>query len=88
MSTERRIKARRRIAMRFGLILIVLASATACIFDQSEYKGGGRLDKGATAATASSSATATDSVPTDDPTSRPPQQDAASVLDAGTGAGG
>ena len=30
-------------------LVIVAASATACIFDQSDYKGGGRLDKGATA---------------------------------------
>lgn len=92
MSTERRIKARRRIAMRVGLLSIVTLSATACIFDKSDYKGGGRLDKGATAATASSSATATDSVPTDDPSNQPPQQeagtDAASIFDTGAGGGG
>jgi hypothetical protein len=35
--------------MRLGFVLLLMASGTACIFDQSEYKGGGRLDKGATA---------------------------------------
>jgi hypothetical protein len=83
MSAESRIQARRRIAMRAGLLLLVMASVTACIFDRSEYKGGGRLDKGATADTASSSASATETAPTDEPTSEPPQQDAASILDAG-----
>ncbi len=44
-----RVRARRRTAMRVGFLMILAASATACIFDQSDYKGGGRLDKGATA---------------------------------------
>lgn len=47
-----RVRARRRTAMRVGFLVILAASATACIFDQSDYKGGGRLDKGATAKTA------------------------------------
>jgi len=51
-SRVERVRARRRIVMRLGLLVIVDASATACIFDQSDYKGGGRLDKGATAKTA------------------------------------
>jgi hypothetical protein len=46
------VRARRRIVMRIGLLVLLAASATACIFDQSDYKGGGRLDKGATAKTA------------------------------------
>ena len=46
------VRSRRRIVMRVGLLVILAASATACIFDQSDYKGGGRLDKGATAKTA------------------------------------
>jgi hypothetical protein len=43
------VRARRRAVMRVGFLAIVAASATACIFDQSDYKGGGRIDKGATA---------------------------------------
>jgi len=54
-----RIRARRRIAMRVGLLVIAMTSATACIFDRSTYQGGGRTDHGATAATQS----ATDTVP-------------------------
>lgn len=90
MSTEARIRSRRRVVVRIGLVAILVASATACIFDQSEYKGGGRLDKGATAATASSSAAPTE---TTDPTDPPvPGQDAggtdaASIFDTGAGGG-
>ena len=40
--------ANRRILMRLALLVIVAASATACIFDQSDYKGGGRIGKGVT----------------------------------------
>ena len=54
-----RIRARRRVAMRVGLLVIAMTSATACIFDRSTYQGGGRTDHGATAATQS----ATDTVP-------------------------
>ena len=54
-----RIRARRRIAMRIGLLVIAMTSATACIFDRSTYQGGGRTDHGATAATQS----ATETVP-------------------------
>ena len=54
--TTASVAVRRRIAMRFGLAGVVLLSlvmgATACIFEKSDYKGGGRLDKGATASTA------------------------------------
>ena len=76
--------------MRVGVVAILLASATACIFDQSEYKGGGRLDKGATAATASESAAPTDTTDPNDP--QVPGQDAAtdaaSIFDTGAGGGG
>jgi hypothetical protein len=65
--------------MRVGFLAIVAVSATACIFDQSDYKGGGRIDKGATAkppdstapttttptATATSTDTPDSSFPTD-----------------------
>ena len=54
-----RIRRRRRIAMRAGLLVIAMTSATACVFDRSTYQGGGRTDHGATAATQS----ATDTVP-------------------------
>ena len=48
-----RIRARRRIAVRVGLLVIAMTSATACIFDQGTYQGGGRKDHGgATAVTA------------------------------------
>ena len=56
---DQQIRARRRTATRIGFLVIVALSATACIFDQSEYKGGGRSDKGATAQTASGSASGT-----------------------------
>jgi hypothetical protein len=63
-----RIRARRRIAMRVGLLVIAMTSATACIFDRSTYQGGGRVDHGATAATQS----ATDTTPTSTDTTNPP----------------
>ncbi len=43
-----RVRAHRRILMRLGFLALVATSVTACIFDQADYKGGGRLDKGAT----------------------------------------
>lgn len=55
-----RVRARRRVAIRIGLLIIAMTSATACIFDRSTYQGGGRTDHGATAATMS----ATDTIPT------------------------
>ncbi len=63
-----RIRARRRVAMRLGLLVIAMTSATACIFDRSTYQGGGRVDHGATAATQS----ATDTAPTGSGTTNPP----------------
>jgi hypothetical protein len=68
-SRAEQIRARRRIVARVGALVIVAASATACIFDQSDYKGGGRLDKGATAQapTASTSASGSGTSPTSDP---------------------
>ena len=48
-----RVRARRRIGMRVGLLVLAMTSATACIFDRSTYQGGGRTDHGATAATQS-----------------------------------
>ena len=73
-----RIRARRRVAMRIGLLVIAMTSATACIFDRSTYQGGGRVDHGATAATQS----ATDTAPTSTDTTNPPDSGA---FDAGLG---
>jgi hypothetical protein len=50
------VQARRRIALRLGLLTLVAACVTACIFEKGDYQGGGRLDKGATANTASGAA--------------------------------
>lgn len=68
-SRVEQVRARRRIVMRVGALVIVAASATACIFDQSDYKGGGRLDKGATAQapTASATGSGTGTSPTSTP---------------------
>ena len=73
-SRVEQVRVRRRVLMRVGFLAIVAASATACIFDQSDYKGGGRVDKGATAkppesqapaptATTTSTSTSTSSTP-------------------------
>ena len=64
-----RIGRRRRAVMRVGLLLLAVLSATACIFDRGTYQGGGRSDKGATAATQSvsnSAPTATDTTTPND----------------------
>jgi hypothetical protein len=71
-----RIGRRRRIAMRVGLLVLAVMPATACIFDRSTYQGGGRADKGATAATQSVSSSA----PTGTDTNMPPE-DASLGLD-------
>jgi hypothetical protein len=75
------VRSRRRIVMRVGLLVIVAASATACIFDQSDYKGGGRLDKGATA----SAPTATTTPTTTDTGSSTATSPTSSPLDSGLG---
>ena len=72
-----RIRGRRRVAVRVGLLVIAMTSATACIFDRSTYQGGGRTDHGATAATQ----TATETAPT---ATTPPPEDAGT--DTGLGA--
>jgi hypothetical protein len=78
MNAGTRIQSRRRRIVRIGLAAMFILSATACIFDKGDYQGGGRLDKGATAATASSSAPApTDStMPTATDTTQPTPLDA------------
>ena len=76
------VRARRRIMMRIGFVVIVLASATACIFDKSDYQGGGRLDKGATAKTAEPTPTQSGST---QPTNTTTAPTANPLLDAGEG---
>ncbi len=69
-----RVAARRRAGLRLGLLAIVIVSAgigtTACIFDQSEYQGGGRIGRAATAQQEKQS-DGTDT-PDDDTPSTPP----------------
>lgn len=45
-----RVAERRRLVVRLGFFTILLATASACIFEQSDYQGGGRLGRAATAA--------------------------------------
>jgi hypothetical protein len=82
-SSRPQIAARRRIVVRAGFVVIVAASLTACIFDQSTYKGGGRLDKGATANTASATATDTTTAPTGSTAPKPTADAANPLVDAG-----
>ena len=72
---------RRRVVTVSGLLVIVMATGTACIFEKSSYQGGGRQDQGAsgTTATASTSASAVPTEPTATSTST---ADAATYLDA------
>lgn len=37
----------REVTKRFGFSLILVLTAVACIFEQSDYKGGGRIGRGA-----------------------------------------
>lgn len=83
---QERVSSRRRIAMRLGFALLFVASATACIFDRSDYQNGGRLDKGANAKTAQPEPTATDD-PTGKSNPTSPAQDSGSG-DAGGIVGG
>lgn len=80
-SRQERVSSRRRIAVRLGFALMFVASATACIFDRSDYQNGGRLDKGAAAKTAEPEPTTTEDP--DRPKDRPPP-----ALDSGFGDAG
>lgn len=81
MKHQDRIRARRRLTVRVGLAALVVASATACIFEKSDYQGGGRLDKGGEAKTAEPTASSAQptATSTDDGSSPDP------LLDAGGG---
>ncbi|MBX3186706.1 MAG: hypothetical protein KF819_06810 [Labilithrix sp.] len=65
-----RIRNRQRVVMGGGFGVVVILTATACIFDRSDYQGGGRVDRGATAQTSDPGPTSsvdvdTGAVPTD-----------------------
>ena len=68
-----------------GLALIIV-SANACIFDQGDYKRGGRLDTGSSASEGSSSSGKTSSSSSGNPLDNNPLQDAGGtvILDTGT----
>ncbi len=61
-------RARRRVVFRAGMLVLALASLlsfTACIFEKSDYQGGGRSSQGAkSTATATDTTTATTPTPT------------------------
>ncbi|AKV03649.1 hypothetical protein AKJ09_10312 [Labilithrix luteola] len=58
-------KTRRRTIARIGWVCLLGLTLAACIFDKSDYQGGGHLDRGATAGTASSDAKKTPTGNTD-----------------------
>ena len=86
MERREEIQARRRILVRVGLGSLLLATVTACIFEKSDYPGGGRVDHGGDAKTAEPPASS--SQPTAQPTT-PPTSDGAVLdpFDSGAGAG-
>jgi hypothetical protein len=46
MNARLEIRRRRRVAASIGFAALTMISATACIFETSNYKGGGRADQG------------------------------------------
>lgn len=46
MNARREIRRRRRVAPSIGFGVLAMLSASACIFETSSYKGGGRADQG------------------------------------------
>ncbi len=81
MERREQIRARRRIVLLVGFAGLVVATATACIFDKNDYQGGGRIDHGGEAKTAEPT-----SEPTTQPTSTAPDDGA--VADPGDAGGG
>ena len=69
--------------MRTGIALLVALTATACIFDQSTYEGGGRSDNGARKGGPDTTATATDTATTPTPTATDDEDDAGALPDTG-----
>jgi len=75
--------ARRRVVFRAGMLLLALASLlslTACIFEKSDYQGGGRSSQGAKS---TATATATDTATSTAPTSTTTATDSGNLGDAG-----
>ena len=68
MERQDQIRARRRLVTGVGFAMLLVASATACIYDKSDYQGGGRLDKGGEAKTAQPSASSAQPTTTATPT--------------------
>jgi hypothetical protein len=88
MDRRDQIRARRRIAVRAGFALLVVASAAACVYDKSDYQGGGRLDKGGEAKTAEPTATtSTPPAPTPTTTATQDANPPNPLLDADADAG-
>ena len=85
MERREQIRARRRIVVLVGFAGLIVATATACIFDKGDYQGGGRIDHGSEAKTAEPTSTASE--PTAQPTSTAPDEDGA-VADPADGGGG
>jgi len=85
MMRQDQIRARRRLAMGVGFALLAVASATACIYDKSDYQGGGRQDKGGEAKTAEPSASSAQ--PTATPTATATEDGSPPALPADAGAG-
>lgn len=55
-----RTRERRAFVQRAGLLVLAAVTSAACIFDQGNgYQGGGRVDRGASAGSPSSSSTST-----------------------------
>ena len=67
-SPRERVLARRRVIVRVGLGMLLATSVTACIFEKSNYQGGGRTDRGASAGTVSASGSTSASDTTTAPT--------------------
>lgn len=84
---------RRAVKMGGWTLLLVVATAPACIFDQGNYQGGGRAGTGASTAAGTGSSSATDTAtatataaPTDTTTSTAGMDSGATtVKDAGGG---
>ncbi|CAN5780348.1 hypothetical protein BH11MYX4_BH11MYX4_13120 [soil metagenome] len=88
MERRERVKARRRIVVRIGLAglaLGTLATASACIFDKSDYQGGGRLDRGGEAKTAEPTSSSAQPTATTPPTATSDSSVQPDPFDAGDG---
>ena len=87
MKRGAQIRARRQIAVRVGFAALAVASATACIFDESKYQGGGRVDRGGEVRTAAPTASSppTASQPTQPTAIATDDASVPALFDAGDG---